>query len=283
MRKPYFMVNRKSAVRMGAVLSLTICMALQTAGCSSAGKGGEQTTAAQADGDVKEAAGTTAGNPGDGQTGGAAGKDAADKDKTDAGQDAGEAAKDKAPEGAGQTDGEAAAGETRPDAGEAAADEAQADAGQGEGDSGIEAQPGVPLKAGNKAPDFTAELIDGSSLALSDLKGKPVIINFWATWCGPCVREMPAFERLKEDFGDEIGIIAVNCGDDADTVKDFVDENGYTFPVALDENYEVAMLYPSNSIPYTVVLDANGKITHVSTGAYDADTMYDRYKKALGL
>ena len=244
MRKPYFMVNRKSAVRMGAVLSLTICMALQTAGCSSAGKGGEQTTAAQ---------------------------------------DAGEAAKDKAPEGAGQTDGEAAAGETRPDAGEAAADEAQADAGQGEGDSGIEAQPGVPLKAGNKAPDFTAELIDGSSLALSDLKGKPVIINFWATWCGPCVREMPAFERLKEDFGDEIGIIAVNCGDDADTVKDFVDENGYTFPVALDENYEVAMLYPSNSIPYTVVLDANGKITHVSTGAYDADTMYDRYKEALGL
>ena len=210
MRKPYFMVNRKSAVRMGAVLSLTICMALQTAGCSSAGKGGEQTTAAQADGDVKEAAGTTAGNPGDGQT-------------------------------------------------------------------------GVPLKAGNKAPDFTAELIDGSSLALSDLKGKPVIINFWATWCGPCVREMPAFERLKEDFGDEIGIIAVNCGDDADTVKDFVDENGYTFPVALDENYEVAMLYPSNSIPYTVVLDANGKITHVSTGAYDADTMYDRYKEALGL
>lgn len=163
MRKPYFMVNRKSAVRMGAVLSLTICMALQTAGCSSAGKGGEQTTAAQADGDVKEAAGTTAGNPGDGQTGGAAGKDAADKDKTDAGQDAGEAAaKDKAPEGAGQTDGEAAAGETRPDAGEAAADETQADAGQGEGDSGIEAQPGVPLKAGNKAPDFTAELIDGS-------------------------------------------------------------------------------------------------------------------------
>lgn len=101
MRKPYFMVNRKSAVRMGAVLSLTICMALQTAGCSSAGKGGEQTTAAQADGDVKKAAGTTAGNPGDGQTGGAAGKAAADKDKTDAGQDAGEAAKDKAPEGAG--------------------------------------------------------------------------------------------------------------------------------------------------------------------------------------
>lgn len=267
MRKPYFMVNRKSAVRMGAVLSLTICMALQTAGCSSAGKGGEQTTAAQADGDVKEAAGTTAGNPGDGQTGGAAGKAAADKDKTDAGQGAGEAASDKA----------------RTDAGETAADESQADAGQGEGDSGIEALPGVPLKAGNKAPDFTAELIDGSSLALSDLKGKPVIINFWATWCGPCVREMPAFERLKEDFGDEIGIIAVNCGDDADTVKDFVDENGYTFPVALDENYEVAMLYPSNSIPYTVVLDTNGKITHVSTGAYDADTMYDRYKEALGL
>ena len=55
---------------------------------------------------------------------------------------------------------------------------------------------------------------------------------------------MPAFERLKDDFGDKIGIIAVNCGDDAGTVKDFVEENGYTFPVVLDEEYSISMLYP---------------------------------------
>ncbi|MCD8280081.1 TlpA family protein disulfide reductase, partial [Enterocloster citroniae] len=153
----------------------------------------------------------------------------------------------------------------------------------GEGDAGIEPQPGKPLKSGNKAPDFTAELIDGSTVTLSDFKGKPVIINFWATWCGPCVKEMPAFERLKENYGDEIGILAVNCGEDADTIKDFADANGYTFPIALDEEYQVSMLYPTNSIPYTVVIDGNGKVTHVSSGAVDADTMYERYKEALGL
>ena len=299
MRKPYFRLNRKSAVRMGAVLSLTLCMALQTAGCSPAGKGAEQTTAAQTEKDAQTvgAAGDVAADKDKADDAQGTGKAAADKDKADDAQGAGKAAadKDKADDaqGAGKAaadkeqagTGQGAADKAQEGAGEAEADKARTDAGQdaGEGDSGIEAQPGVPLKAGNKAPDFTAKLIDGSSISLSDLKGKPVIINFWATWCGPCVREMPAFERLKEDFGDEIGIIAVNCGDDADTVKDFVDEYGYTFPVVLDEDYEVTMLYPSNSIPYTVVLDANGKITHVSTGAYDADTMYDRYKEALGL
>ena len=83
--------------------------------------------------------------------------------------------------------------------------------------------------------------------------------------------------------GDKIGIIAVNCGDDAGTVKDFVEENGYTFPVVLDEEYSISMLYPTNSIPYTVVVDAEGKVTHISTGALDADTMYERYKEALGV
>lgn len=152
-----------------------------------------------------------------------------------------------------------------------------------QGDGVIEFKPGMPIKEGVQAPDFTGELIDGTSITLSELQGKPVIINFWATWCGPCVKEMPAFERLKDDFGDKIGIIAVNCGDDAGTVKDFVEENGYTFPVVLDEEYSISMLYPTNSIPYTVVVDAEGKVTHISTGALDADTMYERYKEALGV
>lgn len=152
-----------------------------------------------------------------------------------------------------------------------------------QGDGVIEFKPGMPIKEGVQAPDFTGELIDGTSITLSELQGKPVIINFWATWCGPCVKEMPAFERLKDDFGDKIGIIAVNCGDDAGTVKDFMEENGYTFPVVLDEEYSISMLYPTNSIPYTVVLDAEGKVTHISTGALDADTMYERYKEALGV
>ena len=249
MRKIKFDADKKSMVRMGAVLSLTVLMALQTVGCSGGGKGNsvaaESTIAAES---------TTA-----------AKKEESSTNAAGSSQAAGSSDMAGSSQAAGSSD---AAGSSQL---------------AGEGDSGIEAQPGAPLKEGNKAPDFTADLVDGSTIALSDLKGKPVIINFWATWCGPCVREMPAFERLKEEFGDDIGIIAVNCGDDADTVKDFVAEYGYTFPVALDEDYEVTMLYPTNSIPYTVVVDANGKITHISAGAADADTMYGRYKEALGL
>lgn len=150
-------------------------------------------------------------------------------------------------------------------------------------DAGTPVILGQALEVGNHAPEFTAKLTDGTELALTDLRGKPVLINLWATWCGPCVREMPAFERLWEEFGDEIGIIAVNCGDDTETVTEFAEEYGYTFPIALDENLTISMMYPTNGIPYTVIVDEYGKITHISSGASDADTMYERYKEALGL
>ena len=154
---------------------------------------------------------------------------------------------------------------------------------EGEEDAAIKMQGEMPLEIGSQAPDFTTLLVDGTSVTLSNLQGKPVIINFWATWCGPCVREMPAFERLQKDFGDKIEILAVNCGEDAATVKEFVKKNGYTFPVALDEAYATSILYPTNGIPYTVIVDKEGIVTEISTGASDADTMYEMYKEALGL
>lgn len=248
MRLQHFTVHKRSVIRTGAAIGLILCLALQTAGCSPSGS--VQETKAQ----------TTA-----------------EGTETKAQTDAQTVAQTDAQTGA-QTD-----AQTGAEAGDGIGTSQADDQAAGEGDAGIEPQPGKPLKSGNKAPDFTAELIDGSTVTLSDFKGKPVIINFWATWCGPCVKEMPAFERLKENYGDEIGILAVNCGEDADTIKDFADANGYTFPIALDEEYQVSMLYPTNSIPYTVVIDGNGKVTHVSSGAVDADTMYERYKEALGL
>lgn len=260
MRKHSFAADKTKLLKMGTVLSVTLGMAVMAVGCGGTGAAGtkaETSVAADAAGSADE------GRSADAAVTGAVGE------AEDAAGTAGEA------EDVAGTAG--SSGTADADGQETQLQEA------GEGDSGTEAQPGVPLKAGNKAPDFTAQLIDGSSITLSEFKGKPVIINFWATWCGPCVKEMPAFERLQADFGDKIGIIAVNCGDDADTVKDFASENGYTFPIALDEDYKINMLYPTSSIPYTVVLDANGKITHISAGAVDADTMYEKYKDALGV
>ena len=246
MRKEQFYRDKKAVKRSVSGICLALFLALQITGCSQTA---DQDKAAQK---TEQAQGT---------------------EKEGAGAEKSSAETEKNGSGTGEAGREQSAGSSQADAKAAA----------GQGDSVIEFKPGMPIKEGVQAPDFTGELIDGTSITLSELQGKPVIINFWATWCGPCVKEMPAFERLKDDFGDKIGIIAVNCGDDAGTVKDFVEENGYTFPVVLDEEYSISMLYPTNSIPYTVVVDAEGRVTHISTGALDADTMYERYKEALGV
>lgn len=246
MRKEQFYRDKKAVKRSVSGICLALFLALQITGCSQTA---DQDKAAQK---TEQAQGT---------------------EKEGAGAEKSSAETEKNGSGTGEAGREQSAGSSQADAKAAA----------GQGDSVIEFKPGMPIKEGVAAPDFTGELMDGTSITLSELQGKPVIINFWATWCGPCVKEMPAFERLKDDFGDKIGIIAVNCGDDAETVKDFVEENGYTFPVVLDEEYSISMLYPTNSIPYTVVVDAEGRVTHISTGALDADTMYERYKEALGV
>ena len=134
-----------------------------------------------------------------------------------------------------------------------------------------------PIAEGDAYRDFTVTLTDGSTFTLSDHEGKVILLNFWATWCGPCVGEMPAFEQLQETYGEDLVLLAVNSGEDEGTVKAFLEENGYTFPVALDPRYEVALLYPSDSIPYTVIIGADGKVAAIQLGAADADTMYAHY------
>lgn len=136
---------------------------------------------------------------------------------------------------------------------------------------------------GMTAPDFEVTLLSGKTVKLSDYRGKRVLLNFWATWCGPCVQEMPAFQRLSEDYPDDVVILAVNCGESKEEVESFVQKNGYTFPIALDENLEASNLYPATSIPLTLIVDEEGDIVYSSYGASDADTMYAHYKEELGL
>lgn len=146
--------------------------------------------------------------------------------------------------------------------------------------SGEELQ--TAAEEGYLAPDLELHYLDGSSAALSDYRGKVILLNLWATWCGPCVNEMPAFPRLQEKFGDQLQIIALNCGEAAETVEAFAEEKGYTFPIAVDEEY-TAMLgaYQTSSIPYTVIIDSAGVIRHISVGAGDADTMFESYGEAI--
>jgi len=149
-------------------------------------------------------------------------------------------------------------------------------------DSSRYVYPEMKEEALKKAPDFTVTLVSGETFTLSENLGKPVLINFWATWCGPCVNEMPAFERLKEDYGEEVVIVAVNCGEKAAAVQEFVHASGYTFDFAIDEKAKISTIdYPTMSIPYTVLVDAEGNIAEEFVGAVSADKQYKIYKEAI--
>ena len=137
------------------------------------------------------------------------------------------------------------------------------------------------LSEGDTAPDFTAELVGGETFTLSENKGKVVLINIWATWCGPCVGEMPAFEKLYNEYGDDLKIVGVNCVEDKDTVDAFVKDNGYTFPIAYDENGEINNCYPTQGIPYTLVVGKDGVIKNIYLGAESEDVQYQLYKEAI--
>lgn len=123
----------------------------------------------------------------------------------------------------------------------------------------------------NKAPDFTVTDQNGQAVNLSDFNEKPVIVNFWATWCGPCKSEMPAFENLYKRYKDDVDIMMVNMTDDThdtvERVKQFVSQNGFTFPVYFDTKADAANTYRVMSIPMTLFIDKNGNIVNTHTGA----------------
>jgi thiol-disulfide isomerase/thioredoxin len=111
--------------------------------------------------------------------------------------------------------------------------------------------------------DFTLEGLDGSTLSLSSLKGKVVLLSFWATWCGPCRQEMPEMETLYQKLkGRGFEVLAVDMMEDKATVSEFVKQSGYTFPVLLDTKGEVGgtSLYAARAIPTNYVIDKSGHI-----------------------
>lgn len=132
-----------------------------------------------------------------------------------------------------------------------------------------QAQLGVVAKEGFAAPDFTLDLLGGGKVSLADLRGKVVLVNFWASWCPPCRLEMPAIEKTYRSYKD-IGLVVIGLNltaqDSEKEVADFVKEIGITFPIALDRDNAVGNLYRVMALPTSYFIDRNGVIRSVVVG-----------------
>ena len=124
------------------------------------------------------------------------------------------------------------------------------------------------------AKPFEVPTPDGAKVSLADFRGRVVLLNFWATWCGPCKEEMPAMERLYQKFrGQGLVVLAVSNDSEGSTrsVARFVKESGLTFPVGLDPRLRVANLYGVRVLPASLIIDRKGSITHIALGPRDWD------------
>lgn len=137
--------------------------------------------------------------------------------------------------------------------------------------------PSQGTQIGNLAPDFQLSGLDGQIISLSDFRGKPVLINFWASWCNPCRAEMPFLQRIHEEWADKgLVMLAVDIGESPSRVNKFVESFGLSFLVLLDAKQEVAREYNIRSIPTTFFIDKNGKIKDMKIGAFSSKAEIER-------
>lgn len=126
------------------------------------------------------------------------------------------------------------------------------------------------IHAGDIAPDFTVEMLDGSKVTLSELRGKVVLVGFWATWCPPCRLELSHMQKdvIDRFAGKDLVVLPISRGEKRKTVEDYIAKMGYTFPIGLDGDQSIYKKYASNYIPRSFVVGRDGKVVYVAVG-YD--------------
>ena len=141
-----------------------------------------------------------------------------------------------------------------------------------------------PIRPGQQAPAFEVPLLDGGTISLAKLRGRVVLLNFWATWCKPCESEMPAMQRLRSALaGTEFELIAVSVDASREDVAKYRDRLGLSFPIALDPEKRVSDAFQSYRYPESYLIDRDGRILsrYIGPRDWDADLYVDRIRRVI--
>lgn len=136
----------------------------------------------------------------------------------------------------------------------------------------------TPIAEGDLAPDFELQDLDGKTVSLRGLRGRPVLLNFWATWCPPCRAEMPYLQQVFEEWqGKELAVLTIDIGESRSTVNNYLQSYKLSLPVLLDIKKTVANKYGFRYVPTTFFIDKDGIIQRMRVGAFPSKEAIDDY------
>ena len=129
--------------------------------------------------------------------------------------------------------------------------------------------------AGPPVPDDSYETFEGETTSLAAYEGEPLVVNFWASWCPPCIAEMPDFERVHSDLADEVAFVGLNTQDSLPAAEELVAETGVTYDLGLDPDGELFRAFEVSSMPSTFFVDTDGRIVHRQAGLITEQQLRD--------
>lgn len=141
--------------------------------------------------------------------------------------------------------------------------------------SGNNSSGSIDPQAGKPAPEVELTSLSGEKVRLSDFKGHPVLVNYWATWCPPCREELPLIQSRYTAYSPDLVVLAINAGEDGTTVSNYVKQKGFTFPVLLDPDWKVEALFGIMAYPTSIFIDREGIIQTRYVGGINQDTLDD--------
>ncbi len=139
----------------------------------------------------------------------------------------------------------------------------------------------IGIQVGMQAPDFTLRTLIGESFNLQEQRGKPVFLNFWGTWCGPCIAEMPDIQKLQNTMSGSIHIVGIGVGDTRSQELRFITQYGYTWTFVLDSTGEARNAYEVSAYPTSVFLNAKGEIVSKFVGTRNYETFLEATRQAI--